>query len=91
MHVNYLVKLAFNKLLGIHVLENLNNKVKAFDISNYNTMVFDEIFLYNPYQLSMIDKFIKNNDKKNFFATGDIMQLKSFGYPLNNIDNKYIN
>ena len=34
----------------------------------------------------MIDKFIKNNNNIKYFATGDLTQLKSFGYPLNNID-----
>ena len=76
--------ITFHKLMGLAVCET-KHEIPKFNITEYETVVFDEIYLYTPYHLSIIDKYIKANGNKKFMATGDIMQLKAFGYSLNNI------
>ena len=79
--------ITFHKLNGMGVTENTKINILEYDVSGYSSIVFDEIYLYNPYHLSKIDIFIKKHQDKKIYGTGDINQLKSFGYPLNNIDN----
>ena len=77
-----------NKLFDIKVTEELNKLTKnEYDISMYKTICFDEIYLYKPSQLKIIEKFIKKNSTKRILATGDTLQLKSFGFKHNNIEN----
>ena len=59
----------------------------TFDYSAYKVICFDEIYLYTPNNLKIIDKFIRNHNEIRFIATGDAQQMKSFGYSLNNISN----
>ena len=74
-----------NKLLGMHVIDD--TKLKSYDVSNIKTICFDEVYLYNPAVLMKIDKYIKAHPEIKFLATGDIFQLKPFGYPMGNIQN----
>jgi len=80
-----------NMLLGIHVEEDKNIKMRKKDISDFKVIVFDEIYLYDPRELENIYKFILNNPDKKILATGDTNQLKTFGYSSNLTDlQKYI-
>lgn len=64
-----------NKLIGIS-WENSNTQrtVKEYDISEYKTIVFDEIYLYPSYMLSYIKKYIDRHPEIKFIATGDVNQ-----------------
>jgi hypothetical protein len=50
-------------------------KMKKMDISDYNAICFDEIFMMGTGVLKRIMKFMCGNDSHKFFATGDPSQL----------------
>jgi hypothetical protein len=52
--------------------ENTTKTYKAFDYSDFDAILFDEIYLYNEPQLERIAKF---DFTKPIYATGDINQL----------------
>jgi len=87
--------ITFNKLIGKSAIENDDEKKykKLFDVSIYKNICFDELYLYTPEELKLIDKFIINNNDKKYMSTGDPDQIIPFGYKPNNIDNvaQYIN
>jgi hypothetical protein len=49
---------------------------KKFDHSEYDVIVFDEIYLSAIQKLSKIKQFCKDNPNKIIIATGDTCQLK---------------
>jgi hypothetical protein len=80
-----------NILMGKHIDEGKD--FNEYDVSGYNNICFDEIFLYSDKELRDIHKYIKSHPIHKFFATGDIDQLKDFKSNLNNIidDKEYKN
>ena len=60
-----------------------DSKLKRFDSSMYDVIVFDEICLVDLTFLSRIRNFCSNNTDKIIVATGDTKQLK----PINAISN----
>ena len=79
--------ITINKLLGMGITDD--DRVKKYDISEYDNIVFDEIFMYPLYTLSKINYFMKQNKDKNILATGDKNQLKAIGDNLYNNINDY--
>lgn len=80
----------FHHLFGVIFNPNQdekNDRKSQLDISQYKTVVFDEIFLYPPDRLKKIDILIRNNPNIKFLATGDTRQRKPVGFD----DAKYIN
>lgn len=75
--------ITLNHLFGIAVYEG--QQCKKYDVSAYDVICFDEAYLCSPINLKLIDEFIRSNSDKKVFATGDIKQLKPFGYGYNNI------
>ncbi|DAC81756.1 TPA_asm: S1H [Trichoplax MELD virus] len=73
-----------NMLLGIGI-DDKHIKMKNFNIEPYDCIVFDEILLYNPYQLYLIKMFMKKNVEKRYLCTGDVDQRKPFTFGTNNI------
>ncbi|RDD36228.1 hypothetical protein TrispH2_011693, partial [Trichoplax sp. H2] len=71
-------------LLGIGI-DDKHIKMKNFNIEPYDCIVFDEILLYNPYQLYLIKMFMKKNAEKRYLCTGDVDQRKPFTFGTNNI------
>lgn len=67
-----------NMFLGID-FRGLESKRKVHDVSDYECIVFDEIFLYTPNNLMKIKKFMDNNTDKIFIATGDDKQNVPIG------------
>jgi hypothetical protein len=53
--------------------EHMNGK--EFDITGYDRIVFDEIFLYDTVSLARIKKYIDRHTEMKFNATGDCNQL----------------
>jgi hypothetical protein len=65
-----------NNLMGeLFDGENTKNKI-PFDISDFTTIVFDEIFLYSVEILQKIHRFMLKHSDKLFLATGDEFQNK---------------
>jgi hypothetical protein len=50
-------------------------------------IIFDELNMYNPNELTLIHNFMLKNNHIRYGSTGDRDQIESFGYELNNIDN----
>ena len=68
--------ITINKFFGFGVNED-NNFIKQFDSTEYNCIIFDEIYFYNVSNLMKVYNFIQNNTDKIILATGDIDQLES--------------
>jgi hypothetical protein len=78
------------KLLGEIPDELLvgENKKKKYSLDGITDIVFEEVFLYNIKELTMIKSFIDSNPSIQFYATGDSSQLA----PINcNYSVDYIN
>ena len=78
--------ITLNRLLGQGIDEHM--KIKKYDISPCDCIVFDEILLYNPRQLYLIKSFMEENKDKRFHCTGDIDQRKPLTSNCNNIENQ---
>ena len=81
--------ITYHKLIGKSAIENDDDKKfkKLYDISKYNNICFDELYLYTPNEMKSIHQFMIKNDDKKYMATGDMDQIIPFGYKPNNIDN----
>ena len=81
--------ITLNMLLGYGCNNDVNMKMKAYDITPYDCIVFDEILLYTPKLLFKINKFMRKNKHIKFIATGDCDQNSPIGMEgLTNIINK---
>ena len=56
--------------------EDTSETNRTYDVSSYDCIVFDEIYLHDTYKLSVIRDFMAENKDKTFFATGDENQNK---------------
>ena len=66
----------YNKLFSAVVHEEVGEKMPCFDYSNYDIIVFDEIYMFNLYVLNKVRLFTKDNPNKMVIATGDVKQLQ---------------
>ena len=66
----------YNKFFSIAVHEDVGEKLPQYDYSPFDIIVFDEIYMSNPYVLNKVRLFIKNNPDKIVIATGDVKQLQ---------------
>ena len=78
--------ITYCKLFGLYCDELEVKHLKPIDISKYNTIVFDEIFLYEPARLKRICELVKENKDKVFIGTGDCDQRD----PIEFSDSNYI-
>ena len=62
-----------NKFFSIPV--EGGKRLPRFDHSEYNLIVFDEIYMNGLYILNRIREFINDNPEKKYIATGDTKQL----------------
>ena len=70
-----------------------STKRKHFNVSEYDTIVFEEILLYNPKLLSSIHRFMNMHLDKKIIANGVICQSLPLFFNLNNIssqENNYL-
>ena len=63
-------------------------KRKKYDVSEFDTIVFEEILLYDPKLLSSIHRFIKQHADKKIIANGDISQNLPILFNLNNVSSQ---
>jgi len=61
--------------------------MSKFDDSQYNCIVFDEIFNHNVYELLRIYRYINNNKDKIILGAGDVHQLEAVESSTNTKDN----
>jgi len=80
--------ITLNMLLGLKIDDNIHTKMNQYDVSAYECIIFDEMLLYNPYQLFLIKNFIEKHPSKRILGTGDCDQRKPFSFGVNNINNK---
>ena len=66
----------YNKFFSIAVHEDVGEKLPQFDYSDFDIIVFDEIYMSNLYVSDKVRQFIKNNPDKVVVATGDVKQLQ---------------
>ena len=63
-----------NKFFGISYGDE---RLEKFDCSDYDVIVFDEIYFHNVGKWALIWNYCKNNPDKIVLATGDTKQLKN--------------
>ena len=80
--------ITLNMLLGIGCNDQLNKKMANYDVTGYDCIVFDEIFLYNTSNLKRIKEFMNNNPKIKIIATGDNCQNAPIGMDNLNVPDK---
>jgi len=66
--------ITFNKLFGLHLDDDKETKV-TINLSEFDTVVFDEIRLYDIERLRRIHRFMNENKQLRFIANGDMHQL----------------
>ena len=83
--------ITLHSLMGLNITGK-STKRKHFDVSEYDTIVFEEILLYNPKLLSSIHRFMNLHQDKKIIANGDICQNLPLFFDLNNIpsQDKYL-
>ena len=54
----------------------MGEKSPQCDYTDFDIIVFDEIFMSNLYVLDKVRQFIKNSPDKIVVATGDVKQLQ---------------
>lgn len=68
-----------HSLLGIFAEDVELHKAKKINVSNFEVICFDEIFMLPPGIQRRIDRFIRNHPNQKFIATGDLDQLPPIG------------
>jgi len=76
--------ITYSKLFGLVGSDEEMKNIKKYDIDDYKTIVFDEIFLYEPKRLKRISEIMNQYPDKHFIATGDCDQRSPVGF--NNSD-----
>lgn len=71
--------ITLHMLLGLGMNDELNKKNNSYDVSAYDCIVFDEIFLYPVNSLVKIKQFMDKHTDKVFIATGDTTQNTPIG------------
>ena len=76
-----------HSLMGLNITGK-STKRKHSDVSEYDTIVFEEILLYTPKLLSSIHRFMNLHLDKKIIANGDICQNLPLFFDLNNISSQ---
>lgn len=74
-------------LIGSNIFRN--EFTKEFDTSEYDLIIFDEIYFHSINKLQAIYKYMLKNTDKKFGATGDIFQLETIEKSCNNVKKDY--
>ena len=67
--------ITINRFFGFSA-DGESKYMKQFDSSEYNCIVFDEIYFYDVCNLMKVFSYCKNNNDKIILATGDVNQLE---------------
>ncbi len=72
--------ITYCKLFGLVGSDEEMKHIQEYDLSEYKTIVFDEIFLYEPTRLKRISQLMLSHPDKYFIATGDCDQRDPIGF-----------
>jgi hypothetical protein len=75
-----------HKILGLNICGITSIKKTPMDISKYDCIIFDEIFLFPRYELRKIYYFMQQHEKKIFRCTGDSLQIPPISNEINDKD-----
>lgn len=79
------IAITLNKLIGLLMNEKMSEeKGKAYDITDIEVVVFDEVYCHTTENLARIKTYMKENKEIKFYATGDSNQLP----PIENLNKK---
>ena len=67
--------ITINKFFGFNA-DNETKYMKQFDSTEYNCIIFDEIYFYDVCNLMKVYNYCKKNTDKIILATGDVNQLE---------------
>ena len=79
--------ITLHHLLRMGITGTRMKHIKTYDISKFEAVCFDEVYLYNPFLLSKIHRYMQNNNSVHFIATGDLDQLEPIGLENQNVKN----
>ena len=68
--------ITINDFFGFGVNEE-NSFIKQFDSTDYDCIIFDEVYFYNISNLMKIYNYIQNNNAKIILGAGDVEQLEA--------------
>lgn len=83
--------ITYSKLFGLVGSDEEMKHIKQYDLSAYKTIVFDEIFLYEPLRLKRISTLMEQYPDKHFLATGDCDQRDPIAFKNANYLNQCMN
>jgi len=63
--------ITYSKMFGLYGDDQEKVNTKGYNLEGIETIVFDEIFLYEPKRLKRIAELMKRYPNKKFLATGD--------------------
>ena len=72
--------ITFSRAFGLFKDDIELKNMKHYDLSTYDTIVFDEALLYTPERLKRLDKLIRMFPNKTFLSTGDTDQRNPIGF-----------
>lgn len=72
--------ITFSRAFGLFKNDIELKTMKQYDLSEYNTIVFDEALLYTPERLKRLDTLIRMFPNKTFLSTGDTDQRNPIGF-----------
>jgi len=72
--------ITYNKMFGLYKDDQILKNMKSYDLDEYETIVFDEAFLYTPDRLKRLSQLILKYPNKSFFSTGDTDQRNPIGF-----------
>jgi hypothetical protein len=81
--------ITINKFFGFGISAEDNKLMHRFNASEYDTIVFDEIFFNNVKVLTRILHYVNKNKYKIIIATGDTRQLRPIETCTNQVDYKH--
>ena len=69
-----------------------SSKRKRYDVSEFDTIVFEEILMNSPQLLTQVQRFMKLHPDKKIIANGDVSQNLPILFNLNNVtdEEKYL-
>jgi hypothetical protein len=75
-----------NSFFGVGMTDDATQKMAKFDDSEYDVIVFDEIYFANIRMLAKVKRYSENNPAKIILATGDTNQLETIDLISNQLD-----
>ena len=72
--------ITYSRAFGLYKDDVELKNIKQYDLSQFDTIVFDEALLYTPDRLKRLDKLMSLYPEKTFMSTGDTDQRSPIGF-----------